>query len=121
MTHTEVQNSFLKDGAAGIESIIENSTASPHTLRRALRELRDDPGSLPSSKIDDLEHVLDEHGFMSTAVSKPDVGDHRSYKIQEESGRQVLKVPVDYLQQATGSEISVSFDVNGFRGAITDG
>jgi len=121
MTHTEVQNAFLKDGAQGIEAIIEESTASSHTLRRALRELRDDPGSLPSSKIDDLEGVLDAHGFMATTVSKPDVGDRRSYKIQEESGRQVLKVPVDYLQQATGSEISVSFDVNGFRGSITQG
>lgn len=121
MTHTEVQNIFLKDGPKGIEAIIESSMASSHTLRRALRELRDDPGSLSASKIDELESVLSVNGFMSATMSKPDVGDRRSYKIQEESGRQVLKVPVDYLQQKTGSEILVSFDVNGFRGAVTEG
>lgn len=119
LTHLEVQNALLKDGVDGIKKIIDEASASAHTLRRALRELKENPGNA-AKQTKAFEQLLDAGGFLSSPLTKPDVGDRRGYKIQEEGGRQIIKVPVDYLQQKTGSELNVSFDVNGFRGILPE-
>lgn len=117
LTHLEVQNLFFKEGSKAVVDIIEEELASSHTLRRALRELEQSSRAEEAKKFRD---VLQEKGFLSQAYAKPDVGDERSYKIQEESGRQVLKVPVDFLGQKAGEEIKVTFTVNGFRATRTN-
>lgn len=117
LNHTEVQLALFRDGVTGVESIIEDGAASAFTLRRALRELRDAEGA-DVLIIDELEEMLRRKGFLSQGLTKPDVGDVRGYKIQEERGRKILKVPVDHLQMDSGSEVMVRFEVNGFKGFL---
>jgi hypothetical protein len=126
MTHLEVQNAVLRAGddvEAEVNRLIDEEAASAHTLRRALRELDEKTADKYKRKGwigERFAAILSERGFMAQALSKPDVGEVRTYKIQEESGRQIIKVPVDYLGQTTGAELKVSFDVNGFRGSVPE-
>lgn len=115
LTHVEVQNTFLREGVLGVARIIEDASASAYTLRRALRELQDAPGTLEPGVIAELESLLAERGFLSTTLTKPDVGEERDYTIQEDSGRLVLKLPVDYLGRPKGRKLRVKFEVNGGR------
>lgn len=116
LTHLEVQNVYLKRGVDGVREIIDDERASAHTLRRALSELEDDKDVAAQPMADLLQRL----GFLSTSLQKPDVGDVREYSIITEKGRQIVKVPVDYLQQETGSALRIRFDVNGFRGDVPE-
>jgi len=121
LSHIEVQNVFLKDGVDGIAEVISSATASAHTLRRALRELRESPGSLGEERIGELEKLLEGLGFLTQPLTKPDVGDVRGYRPQREGGRKIVKVPVDYLELADDEVMRISFDVNGFKGVRANG
>ena len=113
LTHTEVQNAFLKEGVTAVARIIDDATASSYTIRRALRELKESRADRDTVGV--LESFLAEQGFLTTALTRPDVGEERAYKIQDDNGRLILKVPVDYLGMRKGDEVVVRFDVDGGR------
>jgi len=122
LTHHEVQNIFYKQGADGIGELIDGSLVSTYTLRRAFNEISEAPERLVShDEVEGLRAYLTGRGFVLGPVERPDVGDVRTYKVQEARGRKFVRVPVDFLDLDAGDSVVVGFELNGFKGTVQQG
>lgn len=109
LDYKDVQIVWLRDGPRGLEEVIEGGLASEFTLRRSVREMRDN-GDYDNAA--ELEEWLRSRGFIRQHRNTPDAGDVKIYRVQRSEPGPFVRAPVDSLGVSPGEEVRLRFFID---------